>query len=40
MAEVVGGRGGGKPSMAQGGGENVGAIDDALRVARDTLGIG
>ncbi len=40
MSEVLGGRGGGKPSMAQGGGENVGAIDEALRVARDTLGIG
>ena len=40
MSEVLGGRGGGKPSMAQGGGENVGAMDDALRVARDALGIG
>jgi alanyl-tRNA synthetase len=40
MSEILGGRGGGKPGMAQGGGENVGAIDEALRVARDTLGIG
>ena len=40
MAAVLGGRGGGKPSMAQGGGENVDAIDEALRLARDTLGVG
>ena len=39
MAEVVGGRGGGKADMAQGGGENAAAIDAALQVARDTLGV-
>ncbi len=38
MAEVVGGRGGGKADMAQGGGEDASAIDAALQVARDTLG--
>jgi alanyl-tRNA synthetase len=37
-AEVVGGRGGGKADMAQGGGENAAAIDAALEVARDVLG--
>ena len=40
MAAVVGGRGGGKPAMAQGGGDDVAAIDKALTVARETLGIG
>jgi alanyl-tRNA synthetase len=38
MAAAVDGRGGGKPDMAQGGGDNAAAIDDALQVARDTLG--
>ena len=40
MSAVVGGRGGGKPSMAQGGGEDVSAIDEALRVARAALNAG
>ncbi|MEI7815031.1 MAG: DHHA1 domain-containing protein, partial [Coriobacteriia bacterium] len=39
MATVVGGRGGGKADMAQGGGDNADAIDEALQVARDTLGV-
>ncbi len=40
MAPEVGGRGGGKPAMAQGGGEDAGGIDAALTAARDLLGIG
>ncbi len=40
MAAVVGGRGGGKPAMAQGGGENAEGIDEALAVARRLLGSG
>jgi alanyl-tRNA synthetase len=40
MAPLVGGRGGGKPSMAQGGGEDASGIDAALAAARDLLGIG
>jgi alanyl-tRNA synthetase len=40
MAAVVGGHGGGKPAMAQGGGDDASAIDKALSVARETLGIG
>jgi alanyl-tRNA synthetase len=38
IAPVLGGRGGGKPAMAQGGGEEASGIDEALRIARDTLG--
>ncbi len=38
MAAAVGGRGGGKADMAQGGGDNAAAIDEALQVARDALG--
>jgi alanyl-tRNA synthetase len=38
MASVLGGRGGGKPAMAQGGGENVERIDEALVRARELLG--
>jgi len=40
MAGVPGGRGGGKPNMAQGGGENAEAIEEALATARRTLGLG
>ncbi len=40
IAPVLGGRGGGKPAMAQGGGEDATTIADALRVARETLGVG
>jgi alanyl-tRNA synthetase len=40
MAPLVGGRGGGKPAMAQGGGEDSAGIDAALGSARSTLGIG
>ena len=40
MAGVLGGRGGGKPNMAQGGGENAEAIEEALATARRTLGLG
>ena len=39
MAAVIGGRGGGKPEMAQGGGEDPTTIDAALQVARDALGV-
>jgi alanyl-tRNA synthetase len=37
-APLVGGRGGGKPSMAQGGGTNAGGIEAALDRARTMLG--
>jgi alanyl-tRNA synthetase len=40
IAGVLGGRGGGKPNMAQGGGEDASRIDEALAVARRTLGVG
>ncbi len=40
IAPVLGGRGGGKPAMAQGGGEDASRIDEALQLARQTLGIG
>lgn len=40
MAEVLGGRGGGKPGMAQGGGEDASRVDAALAAARGALGIG
>jgi len=32
-AAAVGGKGGGRPDMAQGGGTDVGALDDALALA-------
>lgn len=38
IAELVGGRGGGKPAMAQAGGSNVAGIDAALEAARTKLG--
>jgi alanyl-tRNA synthetase len=34
MAPLVGGRGGGKPAMAQGGGEDASGVDAALAAAR------
>ena len=40
VAPAVAGRGGGKPAMAQGGGEDAGGIDAALGIARETLGVG
>jgi alanyl-tRNA synthetase len=40
MATVLGGRGGGKPTMAQGGGEDAERIDPALDAARRMLGLG
>jgi alanyl-tRNA synthetase len=40
MSSVLGGRGGGKPAMAQGGGENAEGIDEALGIARGLLGVG
>ncbi|HET6351964.1 MAG TPA: alanine--tRNA ligase [Coriobacteriia bacterium] len=40
LAAVVGGRGGGKPAMAQGGGEDASALDAALAKARELLGAG
>jgi alanyl-tRNA synthetase len=39
MAPLLGGRGGGKPAMAQGGGEDAAGIDDAVQAARATLGL-
>jgi alanyl-tRNA synthetase len=39
IAPILGGRGGGKPAMAQGGGEDASRLDEALDVARQTLGI-
>lgn len=38
IAELVGGRGGGKPAMAQAGGSNVAGIDAALEAAKTKLG--
>jgi len=38
MAPLVGGRGGGKPGMAQGGGDNAGGVEAALAAARSVLG--
>jgi len=35
--EMIDGRGGGKPDMAQGGGKNVAALDDALQTAAESL---
>jgi alanyl-tRNA synthetase len=40
IAPVLGGRGGGKPAMAQGGGEDAAGIDSAFAIARETLGVG
>jgi alanyl-tRNA synthetase len=39
IAQEVGGRGGGKPAMAQGGSDDSSRIDDALRAARRALGV-
>jgi len=38
MAPLVGGRGGGKPGMAQGGGDNADGVEAALAAARSVLG--
>ena len=38
IAPILGGRGGGKAAMAQGGGENAEGIDEALAAARGILG--
>lgn len=38
IAELVGGRGGGKPAMAQAGGSNAAGIDDALEAVKTKLG--
>ena len=40
MAEAVGGRGGGKPAMAQGGADDGSRIDQAVDAARTALGVG
>jgi len=40
IAGIVGGRGGGKPNMAQGGGEDASRIDEAVAAARRVLGVG
>jgi alanyl-tRNA synthetase len=39
LAQELGGRGGGKPAMAQGGGEDPTAIPAALSTLRETLGL-
>ena len=39
IAGLVGGRGGGRPNMAQAGGSDVSGIDAALDAARSALGI-
>ncbi len=38
LATVVGGRGGGKPNLAQAGGPDVGKLDEALEMAPDAVG--
>ena len=38
LQSVVGGRGGGKPAMAQAGGSNAAGIDAALEAAKTKLG--
>ena len=38
VAPVVGGRGGGRPNMAQAGGRDAGAVDEALAAAKQLLG--
>jgi alanyl-tRNA synthetase len=40
MAPAVKGGGGGKPQMAQAGGSDASGIDEALRIARNLLGVG
>jgi alanyl-tRNA synthetase len=40
IAGVLGGRGGGKPNMAQGGAEDASRIEEALAAARRVLGVG
>ena len=40
IAPLVGGRGGGKPAMAQAGGSDAAGIEAALAAARTRLGIG
>jgi alanyl-tRNA synthetase len=40
MAPLVGGRGGGRPAMAQAGGSDASGIEAALAAARSTLGVG
>ena len=40
IAPTLGGRGGGKPAMAQGGGEDPSGIESAFQIARETLGVG
>ncbi|MGV8082413.1 MAG: alanine--tRNA ligase [Coriobacteriia bacterium] len=39
-AKAIKGGGGGKPQMAQAGGKDASGIDEALKIARETLGIG
>ena len=38
VAEKVGGRGGGRPNMAQAGGSDPAGIDDAIQAAKELLG--
>jgi alanyl-tRNA synthetase len=37
VCELLGGKGGGKPSLAQGGGPNIAQLDLALKVGRERI---
>ena len=39
-ASVCDGKGGGKPDLAQGGGKNCLALDDAIQTIKNNLGLG
>ena len=39
-ASVCDGKGGGKPDLAQGGGKNCAALDDAIQTIKNNLGLG
>jgi alanyl-tRNA synthetase len=37
LGPIIGGGGGGRPTLAEAGGKNVGAVRDALKAGRDKL---